>query len=58
MIVKIEFKTVYSLYLLGFMLITNKIRFNNLRGDIFGGVTASVASQFLPLTFGVAFGVS
>lgn len=58
MIVEIEFKTVYPLYLLGFMLITNKIRLNNLRGDIFGGVTASVASQFLTPAFCVAFGVS
>lgn len=34
------------------MAITNQIRFDNLRGDIFGGVTAAIAS--LPLAF--AFG--
>ncbi len=39
------------------MQITNKIRFNNLRGDIFGGVTAAVVSLPLALAFGVASGV-
>lgn len=39
------------------MSITNKIRFNNLRGDIFGGVTAAVVSLPLALAFGVASGV-
>ncbi|MGL5033445.1 MAG: hypothetical protein ACRC6M_06550 [Microcystaceae cyanobacterium] len=47
----------YHLYLES-MPIANKIRFDNLRGDIFGGVTASVASQSLTLAFGVASGVS
>lgn len=39
------------------MSITNQIRFNNLRGDIFGGVTAAVVSLPLALAFGVASGV-
>ncbi|MBD2253517.1 SulP family inorganic anion transporter [Nostoc parmelioides] len=39
------------------MAITNLIRFNNLRGDIFGGVTAAVVSLPLALAFGVASGV-
>lgn len=39
------------------MKITNLIRFNNLRGDIFGGVTAAVVSLPLALAFGVASGV-
>lgn len=39
------------------MPITNQIRFNNLRGDIFGGVTAAVVSLPLALAFGVASGV-
>ncbi|PSB04524.1 bicarbonate transporter BicA [Merismopedia glauca] len=39
------------------MSITNAIRFNNLRGDIFGGVTAAVVSLPLALAFGVASGV-
>jgi SulP family sulfate permease len=39
------------------MSITNLIRFNNLRGDIFGGVTAAVISLPLALAFGVASGV-
>lgn len=39
------------------MSITNLIRFNNLRGDIFGGVTAAVVSLPLALAFGVASGV-
>jgi SulP family sulfate permease len=39
------------------MSITNLIRFNNLRGDVFGGVTAAVVSLPLALAFGVASGV-
>jgi sulfate permease, SulP family len=39
------------------MSITNQIRFNNLRGDIFGGVTAAIVSLPLALAFGVASGV-
>jgi SulP family sulfate permease len=39
------------------MAITNLIRSNNLRGDIFGGVTAAVVSLPLALAFGVASGV-
>jgi sulfate permease, SulP family len=39
------------------MVITNLIRFNNLRDDIFGGVTAAVVSLPLALAFGVASGV-
>lgn len=39
------------------MTITNLIRFNNLRGDIFGGVTAAIVSLPLALAFGVASGV-
>jgi len=35
------------------MSITNRIRFNNLRGNIFGGVTAAVISLPLALAFGV-----
>ena len=31
------------------MSITNRIRFNNVRGDIFGGVTAAIVS--FPLAF-------
>ena len=38
------------------MSITNKIHFRNLRGDIFGGVTAAVIAIPLALTFGVASG--
>jgi SulP family sulfate permease len=38
------------------MAITNQIRFDNLRGDIFGGVTAAVVSLPLALAFGVASG--
>ncbi|MGI0484144.1 SulP family inorganic anion transporter [Pantanalinema rosaneae CENA516] len=38
------------------MAITNQIRFNNLRGDIFGGVTAAIVSLPLALAFGVASG--
>ncbi len=39
------------------MAITNLIRFNNLRGDVFGGVTAAIVSLPLALAFGVASGV-
>jgi SulP family sulfate permease len=39
------------------MAITNQIRFDNLRGDIFGGVTAAIISLPLALAFGVASGV-
>ncbi|GAB4213378.1 MAG: SulP family inorganic anion transporter [Synechococcales cyanobacterium] len=39
------------------MAITNLIRFDNLRGDLFGGVTAAIVSLPLALTFGVASGV-
>ncbi len=38
------------------MAITNLIRFNNLRGDIFGGLTAAIISLPLALAFGVASG--
>lgn len=36
------------------MVITNKIRFDNLRGDLFGGLTAAIVSLPLALAFGVA----
>jgi len=36
------------------MPITNVIRFNHLRGDIFGGITTAIVSIPLALTFGVA----
>ncbi|NJK61534.1 MAG: SulP family inorganic anion transporter [Synechococcaceae cyanobacterium SM2_3_1] len=39
------------------MSITNLIRFDNLRGDLFGGVTTAVVSLPLALAFGVASGV-
>lgn len=39
------------------MSITNRISFNNLKGDIFGGVTAAIVSLPLALAFGVASGV-
>ena len=39
------------------MSITNQIRFNNLKGDIFGGITAAIVSLPLALAFGVASGV-
>jgi sulfate permease, SulP family len=39
------------------MAITNQIRINNLRGDIFGGVTAAVVSLTLALALGVSSGV-
>ncbi|AFZ55661.1 SulP family inorganic anion transporter [Anabaena cylindrica FACHB-243] len=38
------------------MQITNTIHFRNLRGDIFGGVTAAIVSLPLALAFGVASG--
>jgi sulfate permease, SulP family len=38
------------------MSITNEIHFRNLRGDIFGGVTAAIVSLPLALAFGVASG--
>ncbi len=38
------------------MTITNQIRFDNLRGDLFGGVTAAIVSLPLALAFGVASG--
>ncbi|MEA5575841.1 SulP family inorganic anion transporter [Anabaena sp. UHCC 0451] len=38
------------------MEITNTIHFRNLRGDIFGGVTAAIVSLPLALAFGVASG--
>ncbi len=38
------------------MAITNQIRFDNLRGDIFGGITAAIVSLPLALAFGVASG--
>lgn len=39
------------------MSLTNTIRFDNLRGDLFGGVTAAIVSLPLALAFGVASGV-
>ena len=38
------------------MRILNDIRFNNLRGDLFGGITTAIVSLPLALTFGVASG--
>ena len=38
------------------MQLTNYIHFRNLRGDIFGGVTAAIVSLPLALAFGVASG--
>lgn len=38
------------------MPITNKIHFRNLKGDIFGGITAAVIALPMALTFGVASG--
>lgn len=38
------------------MQLFNHIRFNNLRGDLFGGVTAAIVSLPLALAFGVASG--
>jgi len=39
------------------MSLTNRIRFDNLRGDLFGGVTAAIVSLPLALAFGVASGI-
>jgi SulP family sulfate permease len=39
------------------MAITNSIKFSNLRGDLFGGVTTAIVSLPLALAFGVASGV-
>lgn len=38
------------------MQLTNDIHFHNLRGDVFGGVTAAIVSLPLALAFGVASG--
>lgn len=38
------------------MQIINQIRFNNLKGDLFGGITAAIVSLPLALAFGVASG--
>ncbi|MGF1590037.1 MAG: SulP family inorganic anion transporter [Pleurocapsa sp.] len=38
------------------MTITNRIHFRNVKGDIFGGVTAAVIALPMALTFGVASG--
>ena len=38
------------------MSILNEIRFNNLKGDLFGGVTAAVIALPMALAFGVASG--
>ncbi len=38
------------------MSITNKINFRNVKGDIFGGITAAVIALPMALTFGVASG--
>ncbi|AFZ43188.1 sulfate transporter [Halothece sp. PCC 7418] len=38
------------------MRITNRIHFRNLKGDIFGGVTAAIIALPMALTFGVASG--
>ena len=38
------------------MQLLNEIRFNNLRGDLFGGVTAAVVALPMALAFGVASG--
>jgi sulfate permease, SulP family len=38
------------------MQITNRIHFRNVRGDIFGGVTAAIVSLPMALAFGVASG--
>ena len=38
------------------MKITNKIHFRNVKGDIFGGITAAVIALPMALTFGVASG--
>ena len=38
------------------MRITNRIHFRNLKGDIFGGITAAIIALPMALTFGVASG--
>lgn len=38
------------------MQLTNTIHFRNLRGDLFGGLTAAIVSLPLALAFGVASG--
>lgn len=38
------------------MRVLNEIRFDNLRGDLFGGVTAAVVALPMALAFGVASG--
>ena len=38
------------------MAVTNKIHFRNVKGDIFGGITAAVIALPMALTFGVASG--
>jgi SulP family sulfate permease len=38
------------------MTLTNTIHFRNLRGDLFGGLTAAIVSLPLALAFGVASG--
>ena len=38
------------------MAILNEIRFDNLRGDLFGGVTAAIIALPMALAFGVASG--
>jgi len=38
------------------MRVFNEIRFNNLRGDLFGGVTAAIIALPMALAFGVASG--
>lgn len=38
------------------MQITNHIHLRNLRGDVFGGLTAAIVSLPLALAFGVASG--
>ena len=38
------------------MQLTNRIHFRNLRGDIFGGVTAAIIALPMALAFGVASG--
>lgn len=39
------------------MQVFNQIKFDNLRGDLFGGLTAAIVSLPLALAFGVASGV-
>jgi SulP family sulfate permease len=39
------------------MSVTNSIRFDNLRGDLFGGLTTAIVSLPLALAFGVASGI-